>query len=131
MQQCPTFILVLIEILLKRSLAGRLFTNVPRAINTSMKHLKPIIEERQKKIDEYGPDYPDKPVSNALFPSTSSTIFDPSLQIDFLSWLMDEAKGEEQSVRNLTLRVLIINFAAIHTTSMVCCGDIAQLPVNS
>jgi hypothetical protein len=27
-----------------------------------MKFLKPIIEERYRKIEEYGKDYPDKPV---------------------------------------------------------------------
>ena len=32
---------------------------------------------------------------------------------------MDEAKGEEATDRNLTLRILTINFAAIHTSSMV------------
>ena len=32
---------------------------------------------------------------------------------------MDEAKGEETLDRNLTLRVLTVNFAAIHTSSMV------------
>lgn len=33
---------------------------------------------------------------------------------------MDEAKDEERSTYNLALRVLTLNFAAIHTTSMVC-----------
>jgi hypothetical protein len=32
---------------------------------------------------------------------------------------MDEASGEEMSTRNLTLRILTVNFAAIHTSSMV------------
>ena len=36
-----------------------------------------------------------------------------------LSWLMEDAVGEERDPRNLTLRILAINFAAIHTTSMV------------
>jgi hypothetical protein len=36
-----------------------------------------------------------------------------------LAWLMDNARGEEKSPRNLTLRVLLVNFAAIHLTSMV------------
>jgi len=36
-----------------------------------------------------------------------------------LSWLMEDAVGEEKEPRNLTLRILAINFAAIHTTSMV------------
>jgi len=41
-------------------------------------------------------------------------------QNDFLSWLMDEAKGEERSPEHLTNRILHINFASIHTSSMVC-----------
>jgi len=36
-----------------------------------------------------------------------------------LSWLMEDAVGEEKQPRNLTLRMLAVNFAAIHTTSMV------------
>lgn len=36
-----------------------------------------------------------------------------------LSWLIDYAKGEERTVRNLVLRVLVLNFAAIHTSSTV------------
>jgi hypothetical protein len=32
---------------------------------------------------------------------------------------MDEAKGEERTLRGLTLRILAINFAAIHTTAMI------------
>lgn len=33
-------------------------------------------------------------------------------------WLMEEANADEQDVRSLTLRVLTVNFAAIHTSSM-------------
>jgi hypothetical protein len=36
-----------------------------------------------------------------------------------LSWLMEDAVGEEKEPTNLTLRILGTNFAAIHTTSMV------------
>ena len=32
---------------------------------------------------------------------------------------MDEAKGEEATDRNLTLRILTVNFAAVHTSSRV------------
>jgi hypothetical protein len=38
---------------------------------------------------------------------------------DFLSWLMEDAVGEEKDPYNLTLRILAVNFAAIHTTSSV------------
>ena len=34
-------------------------------------------------------------------------------------WCMDTAQGEEQEIYNLALRILLINFGAIHTTSMV------------
>ena len=37
-----------------------------------------------------------------------------------LMWLMEEAQGDERSTRNLALRILTVNFAAIHTSSMVC-----------
>ena len=32
---------------------------------------------------------------------------------------MEAAQGEEQTIENLTRRVLAVNFAAIHTSSMV------------
>ena len=41
-------------------------------------------------------------------------------QNDMLMWLMEEAQGDERSTRNLALRILTVNFAAIHTSSMVC-----------
>ncbi|EGN99661.1 hypothetical protein SERLA73DRAFT_159877 [Serpula lacrymans var. lacrymans S7.3] len=78
---------------------GRLLSNLPRSVRRGMKHLQPIIEERQKNLDEYGSDWDEKPN-------------------DMLSWLMDEAEGEECSVQNLTRRMLTINFSAIHTSSI-------------
>ncbi|GJJ15196.1 hypothetical protein Clacol_009472 [Clathrus columnatus] len=74
-------------------------TAIPKLLALAGKHLGPIITERQAKIDEYGPDYPDKP-------------------IDFLSWLMDEATGEGRSIPELTKRVFLVNSVAIHTSSM-------------
>ena len=35
-----------------------------------------------------------------------------------MKWLVNGAEGEEATVRALTLRLLNINFAAIHTSSM-------------
>lgn len=37
-------------------------TSVPASIDRAVEHLRPVIEERQRKIEEYGQDYPDKPV---------------------------------------------------------------------
>ena len=36
-----------------------------------------------------------------------------------LSWLMEDAVGEEKNPPNLTLRMLGVNWVAIHTTSLV------------
>ncbi|GJJ15197.1 hypothetical protein Clacol_009473 [Clathrus columnatus] len=91
-----------------RPFAVKFLTTVPKSIALAGKHLGPIIKERQAKIDEYGPDYPDKP-------------------FDFLSWLMDEATGEERSIPALTNRVLLVNFAAIHTSGMSFAHALYQL----
>jgi hypothetical protein len=41
------------------------------------------------------------------------------LQNDLLMWLMTEAAGVERSVEGFARRLLVLNFAAIHTTSAV------------
>jgi hypothetical protein len=46
-------------------------------------------------------------------------------QNDLISWLLEYAQGHQRTVRDLTIRVLQVNFAAIHTTSMV--GDFSIL----
>ncbi|KAH7926847.1 cytochrome P450 [Leucogyrophana mollusca] len=79
-------------------LVAQYMTTVPASIRRGMKHLRPIIEERQRYLDEYGKEWADKPN-------------------DLLAWLMDDAEGRERSVRNLTQRILTVNFAAIHTSS--------------
>ncbi|KAF8590870.1 cytochrome P450, partial [Ramaria rubella] len=83
-----------------KPLVAQFCTNVPKSIQIVLKHLQPIIEQRQAQIDEHGPDYPDKP-------------------LDMLSWLMDEAQGEELTASNLTRRILTLNFASIHSSSIV------------
>ena len=40
------------------------------------------------------------------------------LQNDMLMWLMTEAKGVERSVEGLARRLLLINHASIHMTSL-------------
>ena len=34
-------------------------------------------------------------------------------------WLMNEAKGEERSLEGLTKRMLLVNFASLHSTCLV------------
>jgi len=80
-------------------MAARLLTSAPKTTALTHKHLGPVIEERQRRMEEQGSDYTGKPN-------------------DLLTWLMDTAEGEERLPRNLTNRVQSLNFAAIHTSSM-------------
>ena len=40
------------------------------------------------------------------------------IQNDALSWLAEVSKGREHTLEEITLIILIINYAAIHTTTM-------------
>lgn len=105
------------------SIAAYLFTNVEPSIQRAIGHLEPVIQDRLDKEEQYGTrDWPGKPVSLVYsdVKSLSLTILD--LQNDLISWLLDEAQGPQRSIRELTLRILTVNFAAIHTTSMVKCS---------
>ncbi|THH09628.1 hypothetical protein EW145_g1863 [Phellinidium pouzarii] len=82
-----------------RKIVGEILTSVPSSTRRGVKHLRPLIEYRLRQYEEYGKNWPDKPN-------------------DFLSWLMDEAEGEQRTVEALTQRILTLNFAAIHTSSM-------------
>ncbi|KAF9458999.1 cytochrome P450 [Collybia nuda] len=79
---------------------GRLMSKVTGTQRRLLVHLKPLIEERKRLIEEFGPSYPDKPN-------------------DMLTWLMDAAPpGLERTSESFVLRLLTVNFAALHSTSM-------------
>ncbi|KAF8347875.1 cytochrome P450 [Amanita rubescens] len=75
------------------------FTDVASGIERGMRHLGPLINERLGQEARYGKDWLDKPS-------------------DIITWLFEVSKGERPSVRTITTRILFINFAAIHMTSM-------------
>ncbi|KAJ7158703.1 cytochrome P450 [Mycena filopes] len=72
-----------------RPLAGRIFQTIFRHHDRMLKHLKPVIAERRKRGTK--------------------------IDNDMLTWLMDSAP--EQSPESLAMRMLNVNFVAIHTTS--------------
>lgn len=39
--------------------------------------------------------------------------------VDFLQWLIEAAQGDEQKTGHLCARIQVLNFASIHTTSIV------------
>ncbi|KZT08258.1 cytochrome P450 [Laetiporus sulphureus 93-53] len=84
---------------LLKPIVARFLTNVPRSVDRGLKHLGPIISERFENIEKLGEKWAEKPN-------------------DLLQWLIDASRGEEHSVRALVLRMLTVNVAAIHTSSM-------------
>ncbi|KAI5118159.1 hypothetical protein M0805_005781 [Coniferiporia weirii] len=81
-----------------KGIVGELLTSVPSSTRRAVKHLRPIIEHRLRQHEEHGIDWPGKPN-------------------DMLSWLLEEAEGEQRTVEALTQRILVLNFAAVHTSS--------------
>jgi len=73
-------------------------------------HLGPVIDARRAMV-EHGANKAKQPV---LSPS-----FDRWIKPDLLQFLMDSAMGEKAGTDELVSRVLMVNFAALHTTSLV------------
>ncbi|KAG6906247.1 hypothetical protein DXG01_014965 [Tephrocybe rancida] len=100
-----------------KPLAGRYFTNIESQVTRAMNHLRPMIEDRLVKEAEYGNDWSGRPVSTRLC-IRATRISHTQNENDALSWLLNLAQGHQRSVRDLTMRILSLNFAAIHTTSI-------------
>jgi len=81
-----------------KPIVARLLSNLPSQIREEMEFIRPMVEDRFARMEEFGKDWEDKPN-------------------DMLMWLMDEAKGVERSLEGLARRLLVVNFAAIHTSS--------------
>ena len=88
-----------------------------------MEFIRPMVEERFARMEELGEDWDDKPVCWSA-PLHVDVIINARVQNDMLMWLMTEAKGVEKSLAGLARRLLVVNFAAIHTTSNVSHGDL-------
>ncbi|KAF8343233.1 cytochrome P450 [Amanita rubescens] len=83
-----------------RSIVVYFLRKVPRGIQRGIKHLEPLIKERLEKEAQYGENWPGKPN-------------------DAISWLLEVGKKPHQrTIKGLTIRILLMNFAGIHTTTM-------------
>ncbi|KAL4076426.1 cytochrome P450 [Scleroderma citrinum] len=84
-------------------------TNTANGIERGMKYLDPIIKDRLRFMDEYGKEWSNKPN-------------------DLIQWLIDER--EEFTTRQLTSRVLTMNFASIHSTANTFTQALYHLAAN-
>ncbi|KAJ7937288.1 cytochrome P450 [Mycena leptocephala] len=94
-----------------KPILGPLISTRKSSIRCALKFLGPMIDERLRKEEECGPDWPGRPH-------------------DLISWLIDVAEGEERTTPALTLRVLATNMAAIHNTSMVLTAALFDLTTH-
>ena len=92
-------------------LVAKYLTNAHKNLQHVYKLLGPMIEERLQMEAELGDDWTEKPVC----------------QNDLLSWFIDEAEGIERTPYELARRVLVVNFAAIHTSSNNFCQVLYNL----
>ncbi|KAI0000302.1 cytochrome P450 [Russula vinacea] len=69
-------------------------------IQQQIEFIRPMVEERFAKMEDMG-------MTGMI-----------SRFNDMLMWLMSEAKGVERSVEGVARRLLLVNFAAVHSTSL-------------
>jgi hypothetical protein len=109
-----------------------MLSNLPSQIQQEIEFIRPMVEERFAKMEELGEEW-DKPVCELIllpYCSHCSHCMVES-QNDMLMWLMSEAKGVERSVEGVARRLLVINFAAIHSTSQASNNAGISPPHNS
>ncbi|KAJ7796329.1 cytochrome P450 [Mycena olivaceomarginata] len=83
------------------TLTSELQASRTRGSARALQFLGPLIEERLSKERELGRDWP----------------ADSRAKNDLVSWILDLAENEQRAVFPITVRILHMNMAAIHTTS--------------
>jgi len=99
-------------------LVQKLVSNVPKRTEEGLKYFAPLIAARQKEREENQYNY-ETQVCLIFGGCNQCSKLTNSAQPDLLKWLLDEE--QEKEVTDLTLRILAVNFAAIHTSSIVRC----------
>ncbi|TBU58191.1 cytochrome P450 [Dichomitus squalens] len=84
-----------------KPLVASWMSHAKRTIRRALPYLRPVITERKAKIKEHGlgEDWPGKPN-------------------DLLQWIIEQAIPRGVDDESIAARVLLVNFAAIHTSSM-------------
>ncbi|KAJ8454435.1 hypothetical protein ONZ51_g13027 [Trametes cubensis] len=77
---------------------GRIVGSSAKNVRRAIPILKPIMDERRRMLEKFGKDWPDKPN-------------------DMIQWIMDEGLSRNNTDQEMVQRVLLVNFAAIHTSS--------------
>ncbi|KAI0084548.1 cytochrome P450 [Irpex rosettiformis] len=94
-----------------RGLVAKALATRKTSVSQILKHVSPIIEERRKDMELYGDDWADKPN-------------------DMIQWILDSPQGQAETIPQLAQRLLALNFASIHTSSMSFTTVIFRLAAN-
>ncbi|KAK1217072.1 hypothetical protein PQX77_020283 [Marasmius sp. AFHP31] len=84
-----------------KPIVGNIVTPLRSGVKRAKKHLASVIQQRfDEEKKHQTPDWPGKPN-------------------DMLSWLLEDATGgNRRTIHDLVMRILLVNFGAIHTTSL-------------
>ncbi|KAH8818710.1 cytochrome P450 [Flagelloscypha sp. PMI_526] len=94
-----------------RGFAAKVFSRANWCYKRVRKLVEPMLQERLDSDAQFGTKYAGR--SN-----------------DYISWLLEIAKGSQRTIRDLTLRILLTNFAAIHTSTMSVTHALFDLAAN-
>lgn len=98
---------------------ARLIGNLDRRVDSCEEYLHDLLYTRLQNMEKYDEDSADKPVCLRTS-AVSRYLKHSSSQNDMLQWLIDEEKKNKTfDIRNLIRIILLVNFAAIHTSSNV------------
>jgi hypothetical protein len=90
-------------------------SKVPEYRRRVSQYLAPLVAARQK---EFQNSTLEKPV--CLFAMSKPQLLMPcDAQLDLLTWLIHEAKGEDVTLPSLVIRMLFLNFGSLHSLSRV------------
>ncbi|KAJ8586523.1 cytochrome P450 [Rhizopogon salebrosus TDB-379] len=90
---------------------GRLLTNTPSSIRGCMALLEPIVKERLRNLEQ--------PKDERSAPPN-----------DVISWLIDVSDKEHRNLRSICLRILVLNFASLHTSAQSFSHALLYLAAN-
>ncbi|KAH8835010.1 cytochrome P450 [Flagelloscypha sp. PMI_526] len=96
---------------LLRGLAAKVVCSTHKAHRRLQKIVGPLLQERLDNAEQFGNKYEGRPN-------------------DLISWLLEFAQGSQRTVHDLCTRILLVNFAALHTTTMTVTHVLFDLSSN-
>ncbi|KAH8828884.1 cytochrome P450 [Flagelloscypha sp. PMI_526] len=94
-----------------RPLAAKIVCSTHGSYRSLRKIVEPMLQERLDNDEQFGKCYAGRPN-------------------DLVSWLLEVAQGSQRTIRDLCIRILAANFAALHTTTMTVTHALFDLATN-